>query len=365
MVVGTRLAGPSFLGAGRTIRPPEGWTQTGWVTENPLWVLPKSRVRWTPPEAERLSLHWDLSMTPLPEEIMEPFVRLLDGWPGTVAKDLLKPLYPALIRMSLDSITTASLVTYEKSGRLLRVEYAFPEYSELGIVHYSPTEMYEFGEFQILAYEGKDPDFSRLLAVAEASMATFSVGQTEVVVQTGGEFEAGPVPAVSTAQAAEAASSEQGSLSSEWEASLDDWNLPEEGTELAPAAATAANSGALDFSPGAAETVQAASVPEPPAPAAEPAERSPAALAKQTEQSAARTEAAGADAPAVAKLRFRTHVLQPGETMKVLVKKRWPNLDDNAVMLKIREIYALNLSLGNAIEAWSLKAGVTIYLPEA
>jgi hypothetical protein len=58
------------------------------------------------------------------------------------------------------------------------------------------------------------------------------------------------------------------------------------------------------------------------------------------------------------------YVLKEGETMRTVVKARWPELDADGVMKRVRDIYALNAALGNPLEAWSLKPGVKVLLPE-
>jgi hypothetical protein len=162
------------LGGNCSIQPPQGWAQEAMVNDNPLWLLPKNRAKWQPPDAPDVTLHWTLSATPLPQPEMEFLTQLLDGLPGSVSKVYLEELYPALIRIPLTAITEARIVEYENSGTFLCVEYNFEEYGEKGIVHYAPTDKGNFGEFQILAYEGKGEKYDRFLDVAKASMESFN-----------------------------------------------------------------------------------------------------------------------------------------------------------------------------------------------
>ncbi len=351
MAIDTALSAPLNIGVGKYICPPTGWSQEGFITgDNPYWLLPKSRLRWVPPGDERPALHWHLSATPLPDELMARLLELVRGAPGPVASDRLAALYPGLIRMPLDSITSAEIVTYPKSGRLLRVEYAITQYGEVGIVHYAPTEMYEFGEFQMLAYEGKDPGYSKYLQTALNAMESFATGQG-----TGSEAAEGDEPHKS------------GRLTAEIEALLP-WNIGDEGA-----------SESMDFTPEEAKRQVPPPEPAPKAPPAEPpvAETPPAkpvaeapppepARAAPPEQPTApppakvSDEASGKSAEEGAV----EHILKQGETIRTIVQERWPDLDTDAVMKKVRDIYAFNLARGNKLEAFGLKAGARVLLPE-
>ena len=57
------------------------------------------------------------------------------------------------------------------------------------------------------------------------------------------------------------------------------------------------------------------------------------------------------------------YVLQEGETMRSIVKERWPELSVEEQSTKAKEIYALNRARGNPLYAWTLKAGDRIWLP--
>jgi hypothetical protein len=57
------------------------------------------------------------------------------------------------------------------------------------------------------------------------------------------------------------------------------------------------------------------------------------------------------------------HHMQAGETIKGLVSKHWPDLDDSAVETKAREIYAFNRIHNNPLEAWNMKPGVKVFIP--
>lgn len=365
MAIDTALGAPVFLGPGKYICPPAGWNQEGFVTaDNPYWLLPKSRLRWSPPGQEGLSLHWHRSPVPLPEELMRAFIEVLRGPAGALDKTRLAPLYPGIVRMPLDSITTAQVVSYPRSGHLLRVEYAISEYNELGIVHYAPTEMYEVGEYEMLAYEGKDPQYSQYVNIAVAAMASFATGRP---------LAEGPAPPAGALAEAEPEGRKPSRLTEEIQ-SLLPWNLPED----LPGALETPQTGQppLNFTPGSAgpepnpeqqeppvqkETKPAETSPQQGAPAQarapEPAALPPAA------QPAAREAEPAAPAPSEGKLRTAEYVLKEGETMRTVVKARWPDLDAEGVMKRVRDIYALNAALGNSLEAWSLRPGVKVLLP--
>lgn len=175
MTADIKLANPVDLGAGRSIRPPEGWIQEGFVTDNPLWLKPKSRYSWHPRDVDSAILHWQLSEVELPQKLVSAFIEILAGPVGWIAVDELKDLHPGLIRMSLADITRAKIFSLDGSEKLLGVEYFYPDSTEFGIVHYAPTAKFERGEVQILGYEGREPEYSQYWNTAQASMATFSM----------------------------------------------------------------------------------------------------------------------------------------------------------------------------------------------
>ncbi|HEY9871243.1 MAG TPA: hypothetical protein V6D08_18935, partial [Candidatus Obscuribacterales bacterium] len=344
MAIDTALGAPVFLGLGKYICPPAGWAQDGFVTaDNPYWLLPKSRLRWSPPGQEGVSLHWHLSPVPLPEALMRALIEVLRVSAGAIDQARLAPLYPGLIRMPLDSVTAAQVVSYPRSGRLLRVEYAISQYNELGIVHYAPTEMYEFGEYEMLAYEGKDPEYSKYLNAAIAAMESFAVGRP---------LAEGPAPPAEALTEAEPEGRKPSRLTEEIQ-SLLPWNLAEDMAATLETPQTGESP--LDFTPGSAGPEPAPQPQEPPAqPEAKPAESPPEqaapaqarvpepAVQPPATQPTAREGEAAMPSPAPGKLRTVEYVLKEGETMRTVVKARWPELDAEGVMKRVRDIYALN-----------------------
>lgn len=279
MAARTELAPPVSLGTGRSICPPVNWSQEGFVNENPLWLLPKSRLTWTPPGVEGTSLHWKLSPVPRPAEVINRLLSLLAGEPGPISLDRIAPLYPGLIRMLIESITLAEVVSFANSGNLLRVDYVLTDSQRAGTVFYAPTEMYEFGEIQILAYEGTSPEYGQFLDLARSAIATFRV------------------------------------------------DLPDEPATYKET--HVADPAKLDFNPQ-----------------------------KQATLPITANEAADSSR------NYIVHTLLAGETMRSLVRTRWPHFDENQIMTKVRELYMLNLSCGNRLEAWNLRPGMVVYLPE-
>jgi len=177
MAIDTKLGARVSLGFGRSIQPPEGWSFDGWVLDDPLALLPKSWLRWNPPGHQRLVLRWNLSPRLLPWEVMDRLVGLLEAPLGELPVSGVAALSPALIRIPLDFVTQAEIISYPYTWPLLRIEYFIPHEWEAGTVHYSPTENYALGEYQMLAFEGNDDAYRKYLAVAQASMQTLSLGQ--------------------------------------------------------------------------------------------------------------------------------------------------------------------------------------------
>lgn len=173
------LAAPTSLGLKRTIQAPDGWRRLGWVVDDPLWILPKSRLRWQPPDCDSVSLHWELSPQPLPADLMSVFITCLIGRAGPLSPASLYLLHPGLIRISPDLISEATIVSLPLSGQHLRIVYYSPERSQRGEVFYSTSENYPMGEFQILGYEGTEPDFQRYLPVATRALQSYTILQVD------------------------------------------------------------------------------------------------------------------------------------------------------------------------------------------
>lgn len=57
------------------------------------------------------------------------------------------------------------------------------------------------------------------------------------------------------------------------------------------------------------------------------------------------------------------YVLKEGDTIKSIVQVKWPSLSPQEQSDKVKEIYALNRARGNALYAWTIKAGDRIWLP--
>lgn len=168
---------PFSLGAGRTIRPPMGWTAQGFISGNDhLRLRPANHARWFPHEIRGLSLHWNKSTSPLSPAAADYFAEILRKPLGIVMVEELTPLFPELIRIPILRITRAQVTSLPRYGPFLEIDYFIAEQREAGIVYYAPTERFEFGEFQVLAYEGKEPAFTTFLPVARKSLRTFCDG---------------------------------------------------------------------------------------------------------------------------------------------------------------------------------------------
>lgn len=168
---------PFSLGAGRTIRPPSGWVARGFISGNDeLRLRPANHARWFPAGVERLSLHWNKSMSPLSPSTAECLICILQKPLGIVLVDELTPLFPELIRIPLIRITRAQVTSLPRYGPFLEIDYFIAEQREAGIVFIAPGDRFEFGEYQILAYEGKEPAFTTFLPVARKSLRTFCDG---------------------------------------------------------------------------------------------------------------------------------------------------------------------------------------------
>lgn len=174
MSVETRLDKAIALGTGRTIKPPKGWEQSGFVSDNALWLKPKNRLSWQPPQTSNTRILWELNAVPLPKEVMSHLIWLLRAPREHVPIEDLQPLYPTLLRMSLKTIVSAKVLTYPEGGRLLSITYSMPSSQEFGIVHYAPTELSDLGEFEKLSYEGKQPEYGQFLDVARLTLASFT-----------------------------------------------------------------------------------------------------------------------------------------------------------------------------------------------
>jgi hypothetical protein len=375
MTAETGVGAPVSLGSGRSICPPNGWIQKGYVTENVSRLDLKSKLEWNPPGVDSATLHWQLSNRALPEDVMDVLIKLVSEFPGPLPLEAVVPLYERLIRMPADSIQSAQTIYRPDFGNLLRVDYAFVGYPEVGIVHYCPTEMYEFGEFQILAYEGREPEYSRFLSIAEQAMATLKINAGQLPDNRGLYFRA---PAESTVATVD------GSFS-DWLDEEEPDEDEDEGDEYEAVTGEEDNSVNTDRSFAALldEEVpddnedQEATRKDVPAQTSEPAGESPAAYysgeyaTPELNMDEVERLSRSLDAVAEAQQDNRTeqrnyteHVLQAGETISSLARSAWPHLDADAVKEKVKEIYNLNLQHGNRLEAWNLKPGTVILLPK-
>ncbi len=161
------------LADGRSIQPPAGWLKEGWVTDNKLGLAPKSRLRWTPSEREPVALHWELSRAPLPGEVMSELVLALLRGTGPVAEGTIRKLHPALVLIPLHAITLSQVICLPGYGHHLQVEYILESGAFRGLVLYAPTTQYAQGEYQLLAYEGREPFYSAHLSIATRSIYSF------------------------------------------------------------------------------------------------------------------------------------------------------------------------------------------------
>jgi hypothetical protein len=236
------------LGNGKAISPPKGWIQDGFTADNPLWLLPKGRVRWYPPGSQGVVLHWSVSVCPLDKRIMEHLLSLMKHEMGDIELDELKPLHPSVIRMPASSLLRARLLEFDNSGPLICVEYGYEEVKEAGFIAYAATESHELGEYQVLGYEGKHPAFDEFLDVAIASIQSFSINQ----------FDAKNASTIADPQA---------------------------------------------------------------------------------------------------------HIVEEGETLRVIASKKWPDLTADEIAHKARQIYAFNLARGIVLKDWEMPPGTTVFLP--
>lgn len=273
----SKLDAPFSLGAGRSIRPPFGWTVEGFVSGNDaLRLRPESHVRWCPPGIERLSLHWSKSKSPLSIADRELFAELLRSPMGVLTPSDLAPLCPSLIRIPLFRITRAQVTHLPRYGPFLEIDYFIAEHGEAGIVYYAPTDRFEHGEYQILAYEGKEPAFTTFLSVARKSLRTFCES---------GDYS---VPARRTGFVRKKTGSTKKTVTRKKTASL-----------------SAALPGGLVFE----------------------------------------------------------YNLRAGESIKSIVVAAMPDLTEEQVSAKVKEIYAINRARGNALFAWTLTEGALVLLP--
>lgn len=163
-----------FLGGGMSISPPEGWLQTGKISEESLEKKLKNKVTWTPPGECRAKIHWQVAKIAVAPDVVEFLRIVVDQELGELPIEALQPLQPALIRLAADTITSASVTKFENSNPFLYLEYHDQRSNYRGLVCYAPAKSGNEGEVQILAYEGVDPFFSRFEEPAKQSLRSLS-----------------------------------------------------------------------------------------------------------------------------------------------------------------------------------------------
>ncbi len=393
------LTSEMSLGSGRSIQPPDGWLKEGWITQSELWLEPKSRLRWCPPATQTVSLHWSLSATPLPAEVMKHLLESVARPPGWLSVDLLLPLSPALIRIPVRGITRATIVAYPDAVRMLGVEYVMQTESKVGLVFYAPTESSDQGEFEILAYEGKEPDYSTFWQAARSALESFridrsapkpSAGATQelpdampsaidkplvaamngqgllLIPESGGVDQAASTPEAPSLPAPTCAADVPGTTEIESLADPGDQSLPNliqpestTGKSVLPPVSESKQSQSITNQHGVVgeTSLSRAKTPEEIKLIRSTQLRSTDAHSTNSSSKPRRRTAE------LSRLGTVVHILQPGETIKRLVNDRWPDLDEESKEIKRREISALNRIHKNPIETWNLQPGMRILLP--
>lgn len=347
------------LGEGISLHPPSGWTQSGWVTDNPLWLNPKDRMDWMPPGAKSAVLHWEMSASPLPEDVMAAFIELLKGKSEPLSIQQILPLYPALVRMEMDAISRAQVLYNPDSESVLCVQYAINRTQEFGVVFYGLTKGSALGEFQMVCYEGKGPEYGQFFEAGKAALNSFRTKQVP-------DFSLKRAPQSAPAGAEVVKRSKFGALKPEEAAPP----APPQTTHQVPSEEPQARAQTL------AEKYAAKHLGKPQENAKE--QTAPAAETQIVKKKKATAEvpmmsevSPGVRQPQERKPRRRTaelktlkvihHVLQPGETIKGLVGQYWPNIGEREAEARLKEIYALNRIHKNI--CWNQKPGQTVMLP--
>ncbi len=345
----TVLEKPVDLGEGITLQPPTGWTQSGWVTDNPLWLNPKDRMDWIPPGAKTVVLHWELSASPLPEDVMTQFIELLKGRSEPLSIQQILPFYPTLVRMPMDSISRAQVIHNAGAESVLCVQYAISRSQEYGVVFYGLTKGSALGEYQMLAYEGTAPEYGQYFEAGRAALNSFRTNQRP-------DFSQKRVAVSAPAGAEPVKRSKFGALTPK--------EAPSEPTPQAeepPRALSAAERYAQKHLPPNQQTPQPEPDDEPVIvrkkkavpPQPEP-EMSPGVKQFQERKPRRRTAE-------LRSLKVLNHILQPGETIKGLVTMYWPGIDEREAEARLKEIYTLNRIHKNI--CWSQKPGQLVILP--
>ncbi len=222
------------LGKGLSFSLPDGWSQTGTISQESLEKKLKNKVSWTPPGECRAKIHWQVAKITVAPEVVEFLKIIIEQEPGDLPIEALQPLQPALIRLAPETITRLTITQLENSNPFLYLEYHDDRSRYRGLVCYAPARSGNEGEVQILAYEGIEPFFSRFEEPAKVSLRSLSdalFGKTQEEESTAGDaghdaIEDGTSAkdAVETeAAASESASESETDLNSGWiRAPLDD-----------------------------------------------------------------------------------------------------------------------------------------------
>lgn len=363
------LEKPVELGEGITLQPPAGWTQTGWVTDNPLWLEPKDRMDWVPPGASTVVLHWELSSTPLPAEVMTQFVQLLKGQSEPLSIQQILPFYPTLVRMSMDSISRAQVLHFPDAESILCVQYAIERTQEYGVVFYGLTNNSALGEYQMLAYEGKTPEYGQFFEGGKAALNSFRTHQradfsqkravvNEALAEPVKRSKFGALKPKEPAPEPTPTVTEQPRETTLAEKYSQKYLPPKQKTETRPVVeteivrkkkATEEIRKILDAqkseAPKSSQSLnaQTQSMPELPA-SSQATDRKPRRRTAELRS-----------------LKVMTHILQPGETIKGLITMYWPGIDEREAEARLKEIYTLNRIHKNI--CWSQKPGQIVMLP--
>jgi hypothetical protein len=164
------LATPISLGAGRSLKPPMGWSIKGLIADDPLRLQPSSRVVIEPPDGGA-SISWRMAswLVGKPYEVAD-FDMTLEYEHKLETEDIIA-LYPHLLRVLPENVSEARVINLPECGLILSITYLLQDQGWAGHVIYAPT-LEVAGEIQILSYEGNELAYLMHFEEAMASMMT-------------------------------------------------------------------------------------------------------------------------------------------------------------------------------------------------
>lgn len=333
------LEKPVHLSEAASLQPPVGWVQSG---------QPASRMVWVPPGAKTVSLHWEVSSTPLSEDLMSKLVELLKGKSEPLSLEQISQFHPSLVRISMESISRAQVLHFADAESVLCVQYAQSDAQEFGVVFFGLTKSSASGEYQTIEYTGKAPEYGQFFEAAKAALNSFRTHERPDSWQ---KRQSSEIPVADPP----VKRSKFGALNPKSSTLQPTAPTPEQPQT------TLAEKYAHKHLVSKEQTTTSQKIVETEIVRKKKATGEVRRVVEEQKPTEAAERKPRRRTAELRTLQVLTHILQPGETIKDLVGMYWPGIDEREAEARLKEIYTLNRIHRNI--CWTQKPGQVVLLP--